>query len=233
MQVTDVGLGDPLLDVVYEELLVPNFPAHELVTPAALRAGLESGLQWVSAVVRDGRPDGAAIAEWSPDSGVLLLSYLAVRRDLRSSGIGGTLLGEVLTGWQQRVHPLLTLAEIEHPAAHTPDGDKGDQSARLRFYARHGARVLDVPYFQPSLGPGAARVPGLVLALLATAPELADAEVVPSGPVRTYMTQYFEETEGKVPDDPATTELFAAMAPGGIRLLPMDDVSALPCTRNV
>ncbi|MEU5820617.1 GNAT family N-acetyltransferase [Streptomyces sp. NPDC047803] len=233
MRVIDVGSDDPLLDVVYDELLVPNFPAHELVTPAALRAGLKSGLQWVSAVVRDGRPDGAAVAEWSPDSGVLLLSYLAVRRDLRSGGIGGALLSEVLTGWQQRVHPLLTLAEIEHPAAHSPDDDKGDQSARLRFYARHGARVLDVPYFQPALRPGAARVPGLVLALLTTAPELADADVVPSEPVRAYMTQYFEESEGGVPDDPAATELFAAMVPGGIRLLPMEDVAALPCTRNV
>lgn len=47
------------------------------------------------------------------------------------------------------------------------------------------------------------------------------------------MTQYFEESEGGVPDDLAATELFAAMVPGGIRLLPMDDVAALPCTKNV
>ncbi|MGW2278875.1 GNAT family N-acetyltransferase [Streptomyces sp. NPDC001770] len=237
MQVTDIGLDSPLLDVVYDELLVPNFPAHELVTREELRAGLKSGAQWISAVVREGRPDGVAIAEWSPASRVLLLSYMAVRRDLRSSGIGGALMGEIRTGWQARVHPLLTLAEVEHPAAHRPDGEHGDQTARLRFYARHGARVLDVPYFQPSLRPGAARVPGMVLALLTTAPELADAAdgaaVVPSEPVRGYMTEYFEEAEGSVPDDPATTALFAAMPPGGIALLPIDDIAALPCTTDV
>ncbi|MFF7361033.1 GNAT family N-acetyltransferase [Streptomyces sp. NPDC008125] len=237
MQVTDIGLDSPLLDVVYDELLVPNFPAHELVTREELRAGLKSGTQWISAVVRDGRPDGAAIAEWSPAGGVVLLSYMAVRRDLRSSGIGGALMGEIRTGWQARAHPLLTLAEVEHPAAHRPDGEHGDQTARLRFYARHGARVLDVPYFQPSLRPGAGRVPGMVLALLATAPELADAAdrtaVVPSEPVRVYMTEYFEETEGSVPDDPATTALFAAMPPAGIPLLPIDDIAALPCTTDV
>ncbi|WP_405457974.1 GNAT family N-acetyltransferase [Streptomyces sp. NBC_00101] len=233
MQVSEIGLDSPLLDVVYDELLVPNFPDHELLTPASLRAGLKAGVLWISAVVRDGRPDGIAIAEWSPRSRVLLLAYMAVRRDLRSSGIGRTLMAEIHTGWQDRVHPLLTLAEVEHPAAHTPDGEHGDQSARLRFYARHGARVLDVPYFQPSLRPGAPRVPGMVLVLLATAPELADADVLPSAPVREYMTEYFEENEGTVPDDPATTALFAAMPPGGIPLLPIDDVAALPCTRDV
>ncbi|MFD6529132.1 GNAT family N-acetyltransferase [Streptomyces sp. NPDC060184] len=237
MQVTDIGLDSPLLDVVYDELLVPNFPNHELITREELRAGLKSGAQWISAVVREGRPDGAAIAEWSPAGRVLLLSYMAVRRDLRSSGIGGALMAEIRSGWQTRVHPLLTLAEVEHPAAHTPDGEHGDQTARLRFYARHGARVLDVPYFQPSLRPGAARVPGMVLALLATAPELADAAdsaaVVPSEPVRTYMKEYFEEAEGAVPDDPATTALFAAMPPAGIALLPIDDIASLPCTRDV
>jgi GNAT superfamily N-acetyltransferase len=233
MQISDIGPDSPLLDVVYDELLVPAFPAHELVTPAELRAGLESGLLWISAVVREGRPDGAAIAEWSPQSGVLLLGYMVVRQDLRSSGIGGALMAELLTGWQERVHPLLTLAEIEHPAVHTPDGEHGDQVARLRFYARHGARVLDLPYFQPSLRPGSARVPGMLLGVLATAPELADAAAVPSEPLRIFMTEYFEQTEGRVPDDPATTALFDAMAPGGIKVLPMDDIAALPFVPNV
>jgi GNAT superfamily N-acetyltransferase len=233
MQVMDIGLDSPLLDSVYDELLVPAFPPDELVTPAELRAGLESGLLWISGVVREGRPDGVAVGEWSPASRVLLLAYMAVRRDLRSSGIGGTLMAEINTGWQARVHPLLTLAEIEHPAGHTPDGERGDQTARLRFYARHGARVLDVPYFQPALRPGVARVPGMVLGLLTTAPELADAASVPSEPARVFMTEYFELTEGGVPDDPAATAMFAAMPPGGIKLLPMDDVAVLPCTTDV
>ncbi|NUS11611.1 MAG: GNAT family N-acetyltransferase [Streptomyces sp.] len=233
MQVGDVGPDGPLLDAVYDELLVPAFPAHELMTAAEVRAGLESGLLWVSAVVRDGRPDGAAVAEWSPDSGVLLLAYMAVRRDLRSSGVGSALMAEIRSGWQERVRPLLTLAEIEHPAAHAADADRGDPAARLRFYARHGARALDVPYFQPSLRPGAPRVPGMLLAVLTTAPEPADAPAVPSGPVRAFMTEYFQHCEGGVPEDPAAAAMFGAMGPEGIALLPLDDPAALPLTTGV
>jgi GNAT superfamily N-acetyltransferase len=228
MQVSDIGLDSPLLGAVYEELLVPAFPPHELMTRQELGAALESGLLWISAVVREGRPDGAAVAEWSPGSGVLLLAYLAVRRGVRSSGIGGALMDEVRGGWQERVRPLLTLAEIEHPAAHTADAERGDPSARLRFYARHGARALDLPYFQPSLRPGAPRVPGMLLALLAAAPELAGRPTVPAEPVRAFMTEYFQQCEGGVPDDPAAAALFAAMVPRGIRLLPTDDAEALP-----
>ncbi|MFG1805714.1 N-acetyltransferase [Streptomyces sp. NPDC049040] len=233
MQVSDVGLDSPLLDAVYDELLAPTFPAYELMTLAEVRAGMEAGFLWISAVIRDGRPEGAAVAEWSSHSGVLLLSYMAVRKDLRSSGVGGTLMAEIHTGWQERVHPLLTLAEIEHPAGHTPDPAYGDPTARLRFYARHGTRALDVPYFQPSLRTGAPRVPGVILGVLTTAPELAGAEAVPSEPVRIFMTEYFQGCEGGVPEDPAATALFAAMPPGGIALLPLDDPAALPCTANV
>lgn len=228
MQVSEIEPDSPLLDSVYDELLVPAFPAHELVTAAELRQILAAGLGWVSAVVRDGRPDGAAVAEWSPDSGVLLLSYLAVRQNVRSAGIGGALMAEIRTGWQDRVHPLLTLAELEHPAAHTPDPARGDPSARLRFYARHGVRALAVPYFQPSLRPGAPRVPGMLLAQLTPTPD-----PVPAAPVRAFMTEYFEQCEGGVPTDPATTALFAALSSEGIPLLPLTDPAALPCTSDV
>lgn len=233
MRLMDIDVSSPLLDVAYDELLAPTFPPDELVTPAELRAGLKGGLLWISAVVHEGRPKGIAVAEWSPDSRVLLLAYMAVRPHERSSGIGGALMAEIRAGWQARVKPVLTLAEIEHPAAHAPHPERGDQTARLRFYARHGARALDVPYFQPALRPGAARVPGMVLAVLATAPELAGADIVPSEPVRDFMTEYFEQTEGGIHGDAATTAMFTAMPPSGIKLLPMDDATVLPCTSAV
>jgi GNAT superfamily N-acetyltransferase len=233
MRTVDIGRDSPLLDAVYDELLVPSFPAGELSTLAELRAGMGPGLLWVTAAVHDGRPEGVAVAEWSPRSRVLLLSYLAVRPQGRSSGVGSALMAEVRSHWQDRVRPLLTLAEVEHPAAHTPHPEHGDQTARLRFYARHGARALDVPFFQPALRPGADRVPGLLLVVLATAPDLAGSDSVPAAPVREFMTEYFEQTEGAVPDDSAATSLFAAMPPDGIGLLPMDDPATLPCTTAV
>ncbi|MFC4030593.1 N-acetyltransferase [Streptomyces polygonati] len=235
MQVTALDPDHPLLDAVYDDLLVTAFPPDELITRDELRSGLAGGGMLGSLVVAHDRPVGVALGEFSADSGVLLLAYMSVRGDARSGGIGGLLMESAVRGsWQERLHPLITLAEIEHPAAHAADARRGDPSARLRFYARQGARALDTPYFQPALRPGAARVPGMLLGVLATAPSLAGATAIPSEPVRLFLTDYFVGTEGKVPDDAAARLLFEAVdRPGGIALLPMDDPALLPCAYDV
>ncbi|WP_198545950.1 GNAT family N-acetyltransferase [Actinacidiphila yeochonensis] len=234
MALTEMGPEHPLLERVYDRLLAPAFPADELVSLDELRAGLAEGTS-IAALAADGdRPLGVAVGEWSADSRVLLLAYLSVTAETRSQGIGGTLMSAVLGDWQRRLDPLVTLAEVEHPAAHAADPDRGDPAARVRFYARLGARALDLPYFQPALRPGAVRVPGMLLAVLAVEPALREAAAVPGAPVRAWLAEYFEETEGRMPEDAAGRALFDATdRPGGIPLLPLDDPAALPCARTV
>ncbi|MYS20016.1 N-acetyltransferase [Streptomyces sp. SID4948] len=230
-----LGPDHPLLDAVYDDLLVTAFPPDELITRDELRSGLAGGAMLGALVAADGRPMGVALGEFSAESRILLLAYMSVRGDARSGGIGGLLMDSAVRGsWQERLSPLITLAEIEHPAAHSADAQRGDPGARLRFYARQGAKALDVPYFQPALRPGASRVPGMVLGVLATGPALAGAIAIPGEPVRTFLTEYFVTTEGKLPDDPAGRRLFEAVEqPGGIALLPMDDPAGLPCAHDV
>ncbi|MFF1838538.1 GNAT family N-acetyltransferase [Streptomyces sp. NPDC058231] len=233
MRVTDIGGSSPLVEVIYNEILRDAFISDELVSCDELRGGLLAGLGVLTAVMDDrGRPLAAAVGEWDPGSRVLLLAYIAVRRERRSEGLGGLLMGEIGGAWQQRYHPEMTLAEIEHPSAHRTDADRGDVLARLRFYERHGARALDLPYFQPSLRPGAERVHGMLLIALAPLPGNGTDGSVDSGPVRAFLTEYFLGCEGAVGTDPASQRLWQAVdRAGGIPLLPLSDPIALPLSR--
>ncbi|WP_328719124.1 GNAT family N-acetyltransferase [Streptomyces sp. NBC_00247] len=230
-RVVDVGDSSPLVGVIYDEILHGAFIPDELISCDRLRAILRDGLGVLTAVVDgEGRPLAAAVGEWDPGSRVLLLSYVAVRRESRSGGLGRLLMDEVRGAWQQRFRPEMTLAEIEHPAAHSGDEERGDAAARVRFYERLGARALDLPYFQPALRPGAERVYGMLLIALPPLPGGGGPDgPVDSAPVRAFLTAYFVESEGAVGTDPASARLWRAVdQAGGIALLPLSDPSALP-----
>jgi hypothetical protein len=51
-------------------------------------------------------------------------------------------------------------------------------------------------------------------------------------PLRRFLTEYLEGTEGAVGDDPATKALWTALdQPRGVLLLPLGDLDALPVSR--
>nr|MDT0659216.1 GNAT family N-acetyltransferase [Micromonospora sp. DSM 115978] len=232
MRTVELTVGDEA-DRVYREVLVPAFPPAELVTLDEFRAGLREGAMEGAAVIGDdGRILGAAVGEWSPSCRVLLLGYLAVAADARDGGIGSTLHLRQLDRWRAKYDPCLMLAEVERPDAHHASEAYGDPTARLRFYGRHGARALDVPYFQPALGGGRSRVPGMLLLALHVAPELAGPggpETVAAEPVRTFLTEYLILAEGRVGDDAATVAMLRSLDhPDGVRLLPVDRFAEIP-----
>jgi GNAT superfamily N-acetyltransferase len=233
VHIVEVGGDGPLLDLVHAELLLPNFHPDEMTAPQALRGAVLEGRCVVSAVVDDAAgPVAAAVGHWDEESRVLLLSYLAVRPDRRSGGLGTLLMKEVGGSWQDRFHPVVTLAEIEHPLAHPARPDHGDPAARLRFYDRHGARALDLPYFQPSLRPGAPRVHGMLLIALAPLPAGPSRCVLAAEPVAAFLTRYLLAGEGRVGTDPASCDLWRAVRrPGGIPLLPLGDPAGLPLSK--
>jgi GNAT superfamily N-acetyltransferase len=175
MEFTTVELTRPggLLGAVYRRLLAPAFPPAELVDAAALEAALAGGHGSLLALLDpEGVPVAAAFGRWSADSRVVLLWYLAVDPGIRGHGLGGRVLQEAVGAWRGRYDPCLVLAEVEDPGgpAHPVHGDP---RRRLAFYERAGARVLDLPYFQPGIGGPARRVPGMLLLLLHAAPEFA------------------------------------------------------------
>jgi GNAT superfamily N-acetyltransferase len=221
-QVTEVTAPGHLLDAVYFDVVAPSFRPDELMPAEAVRRGVERGSKLVAAVLDEaGTPVAAAVGEWWPASRVLLLGYLAVRPGRRGGGHGGALLEHVRDRWLARLGGRALFAEVEHPAAYAGSEPYGDPVARLRFYARHGGRALDLPYFQPVLKPGGQRVYGLILTVLA----LADGgDTVPADLVRGFLTEYFTAAEGS----PDTALLHRVDRLGGIPLLPLHDPERIP-----
>ena len=225
----------PLLDKVYEVVLSPSFQPNELGTLEGLRSGVDSGEARVLAVLDEsGAPVGAAVCEWSEDSRVLLLAYLAVLGPYRSHGLGGRLLGHVTGALREELRPRAILAEFEHPAVYEGSAAFGDPLARLRFYARHGGRALLMPYFQPALKPGATRVFGLILGVLWLGADGAGASADTIDPelVKEFLTEYFVGTEGTLPDDEQVRLEWAALdRPEGVPLVALGDGSTIPISR--
>jgi GNAT superfamily N-acetyltransferase len=211
-------LDDELLRRCYEQLLQPAFPASELVSLGELRDARSSGSTDGLVLLREGEPAGVVLTEDYLDGRVLLLCYLVVAEDLRSSGSGRRLLEEAL---RTRRPGALVLAEVDDPRC-VPAGPHGDPVRRLLFYERFGARLLPLPYVQPSLRPGSPRVDGLLLITL-----LAGGDAVDGQLVAAFLDEYYEACEGAgvVADDPVYRSLrAAAVADGRLPLLAMSEL---------
>jgi hypothetical protein len=224
----------PLLDAIYADILAPSFPVAELTPLEALSEGILRDAVDISCIVDDdGVPQAVAVGDWFDGPRVALLSYLATRSSVRSTGLGGQLLVGAVARWRDRWTPRLTVAEIEHPAANAATAEYGDPAARVRFYARHGVRPLALPYFQPQIRPGAGRVYGMMLCVLALsddargqAPDTVDGDVLTE-----FLVEYLEAAEGPMATDPAAVALLAAAGTrGGVPMLSFDDLESVPVT---
>ncbi|MBD7997519.1 hypothetical protein [Oerskovia gallyi] len=235
------------LTQLYRDVLLPSFPPAELVSLDSFLADHAAGHLESLGVVEI--PDGAAppaepgaagaagegptgrvvagvVGSWSAEARVLLVQYLAIAPGRRGGGIGAALLGAAVSAWLKDLRPVMVLGEVEHPRFHAASEAHGDPEARLRFYARHGGRVLAVPYFQPGNEPGAERVPALLLMTLAT--EDPEATSVPAAPLRTFLREYFEASEGSLADDAPTRALLDAVSGDRVALLGADDLDRVP-----
>jgi GNAT superfamily N-acetyltransferase len=211
-----------MLAQVYREVLAPAFPPKELESEESVTEALDDGLgSLIVAVDDNGRPAGAAFGRWSEASRVMLLANLAVKPGTRGHGLGGRLLHDAVDTWRERCDPCLILAEIESPDAPLVHEVYGDPRRRLAFYESAGARVLDLPYFQPGIGGTSQRVRGMLLLVIH-----ADASFTPDHPdrvagkpLRAFMTEYLLAAEGVAPTDWDARALFKAIdRDGGIPL---------------
>jgi N-acetylglutamate synthase and related acetyltransferases len=160
-----------------------------------------------------GRVVGGAVCQWTPRLRVMLLAWLAVRPGARGGGVGGRLLDAALASWRTEYAPCLVLAEVEDPEHHRGSDLTGDPARRHRFYLDRGARILDLPYFQPSLGRGLPRVPHLHLMVLHVDPALRGRapDTVDAATVRRYLQWHQRSCEGRVGTDEQSTRLWHAI----------------------
>jgi GNAT superfamily N-acetyltransferase len=219
------GLSTQVFDRFYREVLVPAFPPEELEDIDVVRAAQNGPGASVPGVValRDGEPVGGALGEYYPGAKIALLGYLAVRDDLRGTGLGTALLDRALPAWRRAFAPTAILAEVEDPRVRQA-GPHGDPVARLRFYDRAGAKLLPIRYTQPSVGPGLPRVPGMFLICLDPA-----LQSIPSDAVLAFLDEYMESM-GSSTDEPDYLEMRRAIEsrPDEIPLWPLSRVAEMP-----
>lgn len=193
-----------LFDKVHQQILVPAFPSNEMTPLSVLQqmwAGAPPRLAVHVALDSRGQPVGCAVAQWFPQSKVLLFAYLAVRADWRGSGIGTSLIMRAIRDWAAVYHPALLVAEVEDPRVYPCTLDQ-DPLARLRLYARLGARLLELRYVQPEINPGAGQVRDLLLLVAqegSTGVVTADSGIVgvPATVVLAFLEEYYQDSEGE------------------------------------
>jgi GNAT superfamily N-acetyltransferase len=187
----DVTTGTPLLREFYDEVLCEAFRPDELAGPYWETD--EEPPRTVLALSPGGQVLGGVVGEDFPASGVLLISWVAVRRGLRGRGVGQRLMSHVASEWYGEPGQRLVLGELEDPR-HWPSEDQ-PPVARLRFYDRFGVRALTTPYFQPALGPGKSAVYHMFLAVFdphsaAVRRDAHGPAAVDGGVVRAFLAEY-------------------------------------------
>ncbi|WP_068402836.1 GNAT family N-acetyltransferase [Kribbia dieselivorans] len=210
---------------LYDRVFRPAFRPDELLDRNAfLSAYTGAQAQHSGVLVRQGTPIAAYLTDSYVDGRVVLLTYLAVAPSARGSGAGATLAAHLRTLLGTGGLGALTLAEVDDPRVWPGDEGTGDAVARLRFYARLGARVLPLRYFQPALRSDSDRVHGMFLIRLdagvGTAKDL----------VREFLVENVTANEGPAAvQDPEATALLRevdALTPDDI--LPLSQWRRLP-----
>jgi GNAT superfamily N-acetyltransferase len=184
-----------LTAVVYKEILEPSFGPDELDPLGTLLEGLSEGDAWGLCALDGETPVGCVLGYPFPASKVLLIGYLAVKPDFRSSGIGGKLMDMVQQRWSGKDDLSLVLAEVEDPRRHSATGDS-DPKRRADFYARRGAQVIVGPYFQPRLdGAGRQRVHDLFLTVLSANSQATTSEnSLGTTQLTNFLLEYFRDS---------------------------------------
>lgn len=211
----------------FRGILRRSFPPEEYVEyPDDEAEGYADGPMLI-ACGPDGAVLGGALGEVYPDSGTLLLGYLAVDPELRGSGVGTQLVQALRDRWFSP--ETFAIMEVEDPRHHQADPEHGDPAARLRFYARFGASALVMPYFQPRLRPDLPRAYHLLLCPLNVPAHLDVGGEVDARAVASFLTEYFVACEGQdALEDPEVEWLLDWCRPPSIGLVSLADLGRVP-----
>ncbi len=201
MEVVIGAADDELPAAFYADVYLPAF-AHQREPLEAWRQALR-GAGYALTIVIAGedlhdrsrrRIDGGVVFERYPRSGGAIITYLVVAPHARGGGLGARLL--------HRAREALRDATIVVAEVHTPDTD--EDRARIAWFARRGAGVIDVRYVQPDLGYG--RDPRLQLIAFTDGEDSIDGAAL-----RAFLREFYETIEGAIDAD--TEAMLASIGP--------------------
>lgn len=211
-----------LLERFYAELYLPAFHHQREPLEAWTRQLWGDAAPYDLSIVLAGddlddaaraRLDAGIVSELYPASGCGFLTYLVVAPHCRRAGLGKRLLDGARRALADRAAargvPLhAVFGEVANPA-HLTGYTATAAAERLARFERWGARVLDLPYVQPSLGPGLARDPSLLLIAFFDGPPPAS---MPGAVVAAFLAELYAVTEGVTPDLVVPPEVSCAHA---------------------
>lgn len=212
--------------VAFDAVLAPSFVVDELEPFDEFNAKLDDGVTTLLVGADDGTGEivAAAVFVNVRAASAVVLRQMAIREDLRRTGLGSELYRAFIATLEETEQPSLVLAEVQHPDHHEAHPRHGDPLSRLRFYDRFDAVIIDVPYYQPALTQGQQPVYGLLLLALYVRPDLIN-------PARTYLDppenllfalRSLLYADGD-PDEAAAAALLSAASVSRVRLVPTSD----------
>lgn len=207
----------------HRALMTASFRAAELMSEDDFVAQFAGRAEAVLARDENGRMLGVAVVEHFHDA--VLLQYLVAAPQSRGKGVGSGLLKAVIAGWARTVSVLL--AEFDRPDVQSSHPLHGDPAARLRFYARFGARALALPYFQPPVSAKTGREHGMLLAVFDPDGAIARRGRL-SAAQTTAVRKYLDDVLDGADDPDARRLRDAAGVPDGIRVHPLADYRDVP-----
>jgi GNAT superfamily N-acetyltransferase len=150
-------------DDAWWRLYATAFPPAEREPAAVILRSIGSGGGAALRARSDGRTVGLATIHLLRRPAAVFLVYLAVDATIRGNGVGGILLEAAWEAGRGKLQAAGMTAEgmvweVDVPPR-APAGDPGcAEERRIRFFQRHGGRLLAEPYFQPPVN-GAVPVP--------------------------------------------------------------------------
>lgn len=148
---------------IYRTYMTADFPDNELKPLSMIEAAVARGEYRCFGAMAGGKTLAYAFLVCLSRGGrkLCLFDYLAVRRELRGSGLGSAFM-KALSAGQLREFDCVLL-EVDHPAFAETDAERGIRERRLRFYLRNGLvetgvearvygaeyRILTFPFARP------------------------------------------------------------------------------------
>lgn len=193
---------DARLRPIFEE----SFPPSEREPFEELAAGIAEGRMRLFVARMDDEPVGMGVTIDLPANRAAVLSYMAVRGDLRGGGIGGRLLAQIAStlNAEGTVHLLLEVESVDY----APPEEVELRRRRVRFYQRHGAQIIPCApcYRVPNLAE-----PGVVYYYLMWLPLRRRARMPAGARLRRLVRAIFRRSYGLPPRDPLVRDVIGEL----------------------